>query len=498
MQRYLFASIIAMLLLVCTWGAVTQTPPASGTHPDIRLFFQAIARDEAVANEALQLIAARWKNGYAGIIWDLARFFPPATRKVTEPLLGSPADPDNPFPAPPPVDQLQLEEPNAKVRGRLIGFLERQTQQRFGDDLERWLQWMWDLPYEPHPDYAFFKGVWYGEIDPRFSEFFPRGVASTIRLDEIDWGGVRVNGIPPLEHPAHSPASAARYLDDDHIVFGIALNGEARAYPKRILAWHEMALDMLGSVELTIVYCTLCGTVIPYESVVAGRHLRFGTSGLLYRSNKLMFDHETKSLWNTFEGVPVVGALVESGLTLHPRSVVTTRWGEWKRMHPETTVLSLETGHTRDYSEGAAYREYFGTDKLMFPVSNTDDRLTNKDEVLTMLLEDAAQPGARRPLAIAARFLRRNRVYHIEFSGRRLVIVTSAEGANRVYDTGDVRFIRHLDEGRVADETGRAWRITEDGLTPDSDASMRRPRVPAQRAFWFGWYAQFPDTELVK
>ena len=204
---------------------------------------------------------------------------------------------------------------------------QEQTGQRFGADLASWQQWIWSQPYDPHPDHGFFKGQWYSQIDPRFADFFPRGVTSRIRLDEIEWGGVAVNGIPPLEYPARLAADDAAYLADDHVVFGIALGGEARAYPKRILAWHEMALDRLAGVELTIVYCTLCGTVIPFESVADGRHLTFGTSGLLYRSNKLMFDDETKSLWNTFEGVPVVGELAGSGLRLTPHAVVTTTWG---------------------------------------------------------------------------------------------------------------------------------------------------------------------------
>jgi hypothetical protein len=209
-------------------------------------------------------------------------------------------------------------------------------------------------------------------------------VPATIRLDEIEWGGVPPDGILPLVYPAHLDAGDAGYLKDDHIVFEIAINGEARAYPKRILAWHEMALDRIGGGELTIVYCTLCGTVIPYESVVDGEHISFGTSGLLYRSNKLMFDEATKSLWNTFEGRPVVGPLVGSGRTLRHRSVVTTTWGEWRRMHPDTLVLSRDTGHQRDSSEGAAYRDYFATDRLMFEVPRVDDRLDNKDEVLVI------------------------------------------------------------------------------------------------------------------
>jgi Protein of unknown function (DUF3179) len=158
---------------------------------------------------------------------------------------------------------------------------------------------MWSLPYEPHPDYAQFKGLVYGRIDPRMQRFFPPDVKSLIRLDEIDSGGVTVNGIPPLYYPKVLTAADATFLRDRNVVFGVVVNGAPRAYPKRILAWHEMAIDRLGGAEITVVYCTLCGTVIPYDSVVGGKPRRFGTSGLLYQSNKLMFDEETMSLWST-------------------------------------------------------------------------------------------------------------------------------------------------------------------------------------------------------
>jgi hypothetical protein len=124
-----------------------------------------------------------------------------------------------------------------------------------------WQRWIWARPYDPHPEYARFKGRIYKSIDPAFESFFPPGVKSIIRLDEIDWGGVVVNGIPPLNYPKHISAAQATYLGDGNIVFGITANGESRAYPKRILAWHEMARDRIGGVELTVVYCTLCGTV---------------------------------------------------------------------------------------------------------------------------------------------------------------------------------------------------------------------------------------------
>ena len=468
MQKAVVLALVGTLFVLGTPADPSGVQQAGqDDHPDIQLFFQATAQDGRLADDALRQIGAQWRVGYAGLVWDLARFVRPPGPQLFQFF-------------------------------RLIEFLQARTGQQFGADLERWQDWIWDQPYDPHPDYARFKGLLYSQIDPRFEEFFPQRVESVIRLDEVAWGGVAVNGIPPLEYPKRLDADAADYLGDDDIVFGIALEGEARAYPKRILAWHEMALDTLGGVELTIVYCTLCGTVIPFESMADGRHLTFGTSGLLYRSNKLMFDHETRSLWNTFEGVPVVGSLVGSGVRLTPQAVVTTTWGEWRSTHPATTVLSLDTGRRRDYSEGAAYRGYFSTDELMFQVSKTDDRLKNKEEVLVMRLDDPTEAGRRRPLAIAARFLNTNRVFYHNFAGRNLVVVTSEQGANRVYDAQDIRFARHVDAQRVTDEAGRLWRITEEGLVMESDSNLVRVRVPAQRAFWFGWYAQFPDTELVK
>ena len=315
-----------------------------------------------------------------------------------------------------------------------------------------------------------------------------------IRLDEIDWGGVPVNGIPPLRSPKTIPAAQAGWLRDGHLVFGILVNGEPRAYPKRILAWHEMAIDRLGGIDLTIVYCTLCGTVIPYESGVAGRRFTFGTSGLLYRSNKLMFDEETQSLWSALEGVPVVGPLAGSGLRLPFHSVVTTTWGEWRRDHPSTTVLSLETGYERNYAEGAAYREYFATDRLMFEVPTSDTRLKNKAEVLVLRAEILGTDA--RPVAIAVERLRREPVYAFDAGDRRFVVVTSPGGANVVYERGTHAFASRRADGEIRDTDGRRWRTLPDALV--SETGERLARVPAHRAFWFGWIAQHPETVLVK
>jgi len=292
-------------------------------------------------------------------------------------------------------------------------------------------------------------------------------------------------------------AADAKYLRDGNIVFGIVVHGEARAYPKRILAWHEMAVDRIGGVDLTIVYCTLCGTVIPYESRVGGKSFRFGTSGLLYRSNKLMFDEETKSLWSSLEGKPVVGALIDSGIQLTSHAAVTTTWGEWRTEHPQTTVLSLDTGHKRDYSEGAAYRDYFSKDDLYFTVSHVDRRLKNKDEVLTLRVAYAT--GETQTVAIAAEFLKKHPVYQFDVGERRFLVITSTRGANRIFalERDTPGFAPNVAGSHVMDEKGLRWQITEDALVAESGGGLL-PRVPAHRAFWFGWVAQFPQTVLIK
>lgn len=484
-----------------------QAPPApgqAGDAPEIRLFFEAAGRDDKAAQQALETIAASWRDGYTAPIVDLARFMRSPRRAADQvgeaPPMFLDEDADRGLGVPGLPSSEGGLEPGARARARLTRFLEKQTSQRFGDDLRAWRRWLWSRPYDPHRDYAAFKAALYSRIDPRMLAFFTSPTPPRIRLDELDWGGVKVNGIPPLDHPKTVAAKQASYLKEKNVVFGVVLNGEARSYPKRILGWHELVRDSLGGVELALVYCALCGTAIPYDSTVGGQRRTFGTSGLLYRSNKLLFDEESMSLWSTLEGRPVVGPLAASDLELRSFPIVTTTWREWVAAHPDTTVLSLDTGFERDYSEGAAYREYFASDRLMFEVPPTDDRLRNKAEVLALRLRPAGErTGKRLPLAVSVEFLRKNPVHQRAFAGHDLVIVTSEDGANRVYAAGGTRFVRlAADKRHVIDERGESWQITEGALLPDGRDEASRRRVPAQRAFWFGWRAQFPDTELVK
>ena len=107
----------------------------------------------------------------------------------------------------------------------------------------------------------------------------------------------------------------------------------------------------------------------------------FGSSGFLYRSNKLMYDRQTHSLWNQFTGRPVVGKLTGSGIELKILPVAIATWGEWRARHPKTKVLSLRTGYDRNYSPGLPYGAYFASPDLMFPALTPDTRLQPKDYV---------------------------------------------------------------------------------------------------------------------
>jgi hypothetical protein len=443
---------VRALAFIC---GLTLAAAASAQAPlPLEAFYGVLNQNEAAAQKSLKRIRAGWRNEYTSMMLEMVGFVP---SRAT-----------------------QLE---------ILRLLEQKSKLTFGDGLDGWYRWLWSTDPGTHPDYAEFKAGLYEQIDPRFREYFAGRPKTLIRLDEIRWGGVWRDGIPPLKNPKMLRARDARYLADGDIVYGVAIDGDVRAYPKRILAWHEMVKDTIAGRPLNGVYCTLCGAMVLYDVTVNGVHHEFGTSGFLYRSNKLMYDHATKSLWSTFGGMPVVGPLVGKGITLKPLYVVTTTWKDWKKRHPQTLVLSLDTGHQRDYGEGAAYREYFATDRLMFAVPKLDTRLPNKAEVLALRVDGSA-------LAISTDYLLANRVHHNRLGGREFVVLTDASGANRVYESVGIRFMSWDGDSAARDSSGQTWKLGEDALSGPGGRILRR--LPAHRAFWFGWYAAFPDTRLVK
>ena len=451
--RALVPVVLCLLLLAAT-------PPLRAEVSDraaIRAFLTLVTGEEGDVAGAVELIESTWAPSYLPMALEVLRL----SRKPT-------------------------------VSAALIRVLASRADGGHGYDLGAWQRTMWNAPEARHPRYAAFKAALYGYVDPRFSAYFDEVGEPLIRLDEIVWGGVVQDGIPPLRNPKMIAADEAGYLEDGHLVFGVSVNGDARAYPKRILAWHEMFVDAVGGVPVAGVYCTLCGTVILFHTEHDGVNHALGTSGFLYRSNKLMYDRATQSMWSTMQGTPVVGPLVGKGIVLDRGSVVTTTWGEWRRRHPDTTVLSLDTGHRRNYDEGAAYRDYFATDELMFTVPALDTRLKNKDEVFTLLLAD--HPG--KPLAIAAGFLAANPVHPDAIGDTALVVLTDPSGANRAFASEDVTFTGYDGDRSVQDGSGMTWTMDEHTLTAGNGRILHR--LPAQRAFWFGWYAAFPHTRLVQ
>jgi hypothetical protein len=444
-------------VLVATAAVAAPTAVRRDVLLPLKVLYDLGGDDEAKALAVLKRLAEHWDNAYAAPLLDLVPFVAPG-----------------------------------RVQRGIVAQLEKASGRAYGGDLNGWYDWLWSFDPGQHPDYAEFKAELYSQIDPRFREYFENNPKAIIRLDEIRWGGVRRDGIPPLRRPKMLAAREATYLRDDNVVFGVDIDGDVRAYPKRILAWHEMVTDTIAGRELNGVYCTLCGAMILYDTTIDGVHHELGTSGFLYRSNKLMYDAATKSLWSTLTGTPVVGPLVGKGIVLKPLYLVTTTWGEWRKRHPETRVLSLDTGYLRDYSEGAAYRDYFATQRLMFSVPKLDDRLPNKAEVLAVRVAEAS--GIH--LAIAASFLAAHPVYHDRADTMNFVVLTDTSGANRVYDARGLTLASWNGTDTARDHAGGVWKVSEARLT--GPRSETRERLPAHRAFWFGWYATYPDTRLVK
>ena len=187
----------------------------------VETFFDLFSKDRDVYGDARDRIFASWRLGYLPMVLETARF--------------------------------------GSHTAELLKGVERVTGQRFRGDMDRALEWMWAQDYSAHPEYARFKATLYGNIDPRFVAYFDDETETArIRLDEVRWGGVARDGIPPLSKPKMIAAPDATYLSDDNVVFGLAIGDDARAYPKRILAWHEMFKDVVGGVSVNGVYCTLC------------------------------------------------------------------------------------------------------------------------------------------------------------------------------------------------------------------------------------------------
>jgi hypothetical protein len=303
------------------------------------------------------------------------------------------------------------------------------------------------------------------------------------------------------------PAVAALYLSPEEPVFGIALNGDVRAYPLRILDWHEMANDVVGGVPVSLAYCTLCGAGIAYDGKASdGNTYTFGSSGFLFRSNKLMYDRQTNTLWNQLTGEPVLGQLAGKAIRLSLLPVVLTTWQDWVEQHPDTQVLSISTGFNRSYVPGAAYGDYFADKGTMFPVWQRSKALPDKARIyalqidglpkayeLTALIEEKVLNDVLGEAALV--LVAQRGTVNVEGSNLRVGPITYDSGGEvRAYQRGNHSFTASSNLDILIDEHGQPWQVTEDALVgPDG---KRLERIPGHLAYWFGWFAFFPNTQL--
>ena len=172
-----------------------------------------------------------------------------------------------------------------------------------------------------------------------------------------------------------------------------------------ILAWHEAINDTLGGTPIVVTYCPLCDSAFVFERNIGDEVREFGISGLLYQSNVLLYDRQRKSdkesLWSQAAMKAVCGPAADEGLRLKLVDSSLTTFADWKGDYPDSTVVSLATGHNRPYLQ-QAYAMYFATDELVFPVKGGADRrpdLRNKDKVLVLTANKEMRAYAIRDLA---------------------------------------------------------------------------------------------------
>ncbi len=200
-----------------------------------------------------------------------------------------------------------------------------------------------------------------------------------IPVDEIHHGGPERDGIPALSQPEFVTAAEADWLAADARVLALDQNGVAKAYPVSILNWHEIVNDQIDGQALIVTYCPLCGSGMAFSARVEGRPLNFGVSGLLYNSDVLLYDRETESLWSQLMKRAVTGPL--KGQVLEMLPLEHTTWQRWRSLHPNTLILSKDTGYFRNYQTDP-YTGYQDSTGTYFPVTQLDPRYHPKQQTL--------------------------------------------------------------------------------------------------------------------
>lgn len=283
------------------------------------------------------------------------------------------------------------------------------------------------------------KDFGYGEDSP-----------SSVPIKDIQQGCERPDCIVPIDAPKFVEASSAHYLSDDDLVLAIQIGQTARAYPVRILNYHEVVNDTIEGEPVAISFCPLCGSGAAFSRRVGGRTTTFGVSGLLYNSDLIMYDRASKSLWQQITGTALLGPRRGEVLTTVPLTMST--WASWRAAHPDTEVLAPPDADGR-YAEATPYGDYDSSERLMFPVSANDPRIHPKTVVFGIVIDG-------QPMAVSERLLSRDGEVKAEIGGRRFVWSRMANGSVEVRDEHDKVYL------------------------------------DAHRMFWFAWFSFNPGTRF--
>jgi len=283
------------------------------------------------------------------------------------------------------------------------------------------------------------------------------GIKHSVPLDEIVGGGPPKDGIPSIDNPKFvSTTEASTFLNDSDPGIALDINGTTRFYPFQILVWHEIVNDTINGQRVLVTYCPLCLSGIVFDPVVQGERVEFGTSGKLWNSNLVMYDRKTDSLWSQILGEAIVGEL--TGTQLKVLSSDMTRFGEFKKLHSQGTVLSRDTGTTRFYGQDP-YGDYYTTPGTYFPVGKKDERLGDKDFVLGIVVNGKAKAYWPEAVKKAGEVSDR-------FEGKDII----------------ARYEKDIDAVRLFEKK--------------ADGTVER--INPFGAFWFSWVAAHPQTELYK
>ena len=328
-------------------------------------------------------------------------------------------------------------------------------------------------------------------------------------VSQLITGSSGPNSIPPLNSPkVGSVEDGNNFLTPDRLVLGVVINGEARAYPHGVLWWHEVINDFLGGIPVLVTFCPLTGSGLIYNPVVDGTSTLFGTSGLIFDNNLVMFDEDTRSLWSQMRVGSVCGARAGTEATLFP--VVQSSWEAWSALYPESTVVTFNTGFSRNYNI-YPYGSYdaINNTTLLYQQSFVDPRLPMKDTVLGITYEGVSRAY---PMSVLDG-LGPQLAINDDVNGLELLVVFDAASSlmipynRRLMDpaagagaAGRLLSFDVIEGGgfpfNLKDrETGTVWSLTGIALTGELEGARLEP-ISTYSAFWFAWAAFNRNTEI--